>query len=135
MRFLSIYKTVETNAPPSLEHMARMGKLIEESTKAGVLLATEGCLPSALGARVRRSEGKMTVTDGPFAETKEVIGGFAILQANSKEEAIEIAKRFLDVAGEGECEIRQIFTPTDVAPGCVAEQHTHMKEQYAKVSS
>jgi hypothetical protein len=135
MRFLSIYKTVETNTPPSLEHMAQMGKLIEESMKAGVLLATEGCLPSALGARVRRSEGKMTVTDGPFAETKEVIGGFAILQANSKEEAIEMAKRFLDVAGEGECEIRQIFTPTDVAPGCVAEQHAHMKEQYAKVSS
>jgi hypothetical protein len=135
MRFLSIYKTVETNSPPSLEHMARMGKLIEESMKAGVLLATEGCLPSALGARVRRAEGKMTVTDGPFAETKEVIGGFAILQANSREEAIEIAKRFLDVAGEGECEIRQIFTPTDVAPGCVAEQHAHMKDQYAKVSS
>ena len=135
MRFLSIYKTVETNTPPSLEHMAQMGKLIEESMKAGVLLATEGCLPSALGARVRRSEGKMTVTDGPFAETKEVIGGFAILQANSREEAIEIAKRFLDVAGEGECEIRQIFTPTDVAPGCVTEQHSHMKEQYAKASS
>ena len=135
MRFLSIYKTVETNTPPSLEHMAQMAKLIEESMKAGVLLATEGCLPSALGARVRRSEGKMTVTDGPFAETKEVIGGFAILQANSKEEAIEIAKRFLDVAGEGECEIRQIFTPTDAAQGCVAEQHAHMKDQYAKVSS
>ena len=135
MRFLSIYKTVETNTPPSLEHIAQMGKLIEESMKAGVLLATEGCLPTALGARVRRSEGKMTVTDGPFAETKEVIGGFAILQANSKEEAIEIAKRFLDVAGEGECEIRQIFTPTDAAQGCVAEQHAHMKEQYAKVSS
>ena len=115
--------------------MAQMAKLIEESMKSGVLLATEGCLPSALGARVRRSEGKMTVTDGPFAETKEVIGGFAILQANSKEEAIEIAKRFLDVAGEGECEIRQIFTPTDAAPGCVAEQHAHMKDQYAKVSS
>ena len=77
----------------------------------------------------------MTVTDGPFTETKEVIGGFAILQANSKEEAIEIAKRFLDVAGEGECEIRQIFTSADAAAGCVTEQHAHMKEQYAKVSS
>jgi hypothetical protein len=94
MRFLSIYKTVETNTPPSLEHIAQMGKLIEESMKAGVLLATEGCLPSALGARVRRSEGKITVTDGPFAETKEVIGGFAILQANSKEEAIDSPRDF-----------------------------------------
>ena len=63
MRFLSIYKTVETNTPPSLEHMTRMGQLIEESMKAGVLLATEGCLPSASGARVRLSNGKITVTD------------------------------------------------------------------------
>jgi hypothetical protein len=133
MRFLSIYKTVETNAPPSLEHMARMGKLIEESMKAGELVATEGCLPSVLGARVRRSEGKVTVTDGPFAETKEVIGGFAILEANSKEEAIEIARRFLEVAGEGECEIRQICSAPDAAPGDVTERHAHMKEQYAKV--
>ena len=86
-----------------------MGKLVEEGMKAGWLLATEGCLPSALGARVRSSEGKQTVTDGPFTEAKEVVGGFAILQVNSKQEAIELAKNFLQVAGEGECELRQIF--------------------------
>jgi hypothetical protein len=62
-----------------------------------------------LGARVRNSNGKVTVTDGPFAEAKEVVGGFAILRANSKEEAIQLARDFLKVAGEGECELRQIF--------------------------
>jgi hypothetical protein len=109
MRFLSIYKTVERNAPPSQEEMARMGKLVEDGMKAGFLLATEGCLPSALGARVRSSGGKMTVTDGPFTEAKEVVGGFAILEAKSKEEAIQLAKDFLQVAGDGECELRQLF--------------------------
>jgi hypothetical protein len=109
MKFLSIYKTVERNAPPSQEEMAKMGKLVEEGVKAGWLLATEGCLPTALGARVRKSNGKVTVTDGPFTEAKEVVGGFAILRANSKEEAIQLARDFLQVAGEGECELRQIF--------------------------
>jgi hypothetical protein len=109
MRFLSIYKTVERNAPPSQEEMAKMGKLVEEGMKAGWLIATEGCLPSALGARVRSSGGKQTVTDGPFTEAKEVVGGLAILEANSKEEAIKLAKNFLQVAGDGECELRQLF--------------------------
>jgi hypothetical protein len=112
MRFLSIYKTVERNAPPTQEEMATMGKLIEEGMKAGWLLGTEGCLPSALGVRVRRSEGKVTVTDGPFTEAKELVGGFAILKANSKEEAIELAKNFLNIVGQGECELRQLYEPT-----------------------
>ncbi len=85
-----------------------MGKLIGEAMQAGWLIATEGCLPSAAGARVRLSDGKFTVTDGPFAETKEVIGGFAIIQANSKQEAIEHTKCFLQVAGGGETEVRQL---------------------------
>jgi hypothetical protein len=109
MKFLSIYKAVERNAPPSQEEMANMGKLVEEGMKAGWLLATEGCLPTALGARVRNSNGKVTVTDGPFTEAKEVVGGFAILRANSKQEAIQLARDFLQVVGEGECELRQIF--------------------------
>jgi hypothetical protein len=66
-------------------------------------------LPSALGARVRRAGDKITVTDGPFIESREVVGGFALLQANSKEEAIKLTKDFLQVAGEGECEIRQLY--------------------------
>jgi len=109
MRFLSIYKNVERNTPPSPEEMATMGRLVEEGLKAGWLLGTEGCLPSNLGARVRRSGETITVTDGPFTETKEVVGGFAILQANTKAEAIELARQFLRVAGEGECELRQLY--------------------------
>lgn len=109
MKFLSIYKTAERGIPPTQGEMAKMGKLVEEGMKAGWLLGTEGCLPSALGARVRSSNGKLSVTDGPFTESKEVVGGFAILRANSKEEAIQLAKDFLQVAGDGECEIRQIF--------------------------
>jgi len=116
MRFLSIYKAPERNVPPSQEEMAKMGKLIEEGMKAGYLLGTEGCLPSALGVRVRRTEGKLRVTDGPFTESKEVVGGFALLQANSKDEALEYVKQFLQVVGEGECEIRQLFETPASAP-------------------
>ena len=116
MRFLSIYKSAERSTPPTPEEMAAMGKLIEEGMKKGWLLATEGCLPSALGARVRRSNGKLSVIDGPFTESKEVVGGCAILKANSKEEAIELARQFLQVVGEGECELRQIYEQVGNAP-------------------
>ena len=109
MRFLSIYKSVERNIPPTQEEMAAMGKLIEEGMKKGWLLATEGCLPSSLGARVRKSSGKLTVKDGPFTESTEVVGGFAILKADSKEEAIQLAKDFLKHVGDGECELRQLY--------------------------
>jgi len=113
MRFLSIYTAKETNAPPTPEEMATMGQLIEEMMKAGSLIATEGCLPSALGARVRIANDKFTVTDGPFTETKELVAGFALLEAKSKEHAIELAKHFLRVVGEGECELRQIYEGAD----------------------
>src|SRR5690242_2868394 len=108
MRFLSIYKTRERFAPPAPEEMVRMGKLVEDGFKAGWLLATEGCMPTANGARVRREDGKIIVTDGPFAETREVVGGFAILKANSKAEAIQLAKDFLQHVADGECELRQL---------------------------
>ena len=109
MKFLSVYKTVERNVPPSPEEIATMGKLIEEGMKAGWLLAVEGCMPSVTGARVRKSNGKTIVTDGPFAETRELIGGLAILQADSKEHAIELTKYFLGHAADGECELRQLY--------------------------
>jgi hypothetical protein len=109
MRFLSIYKTTERTTPPTAQEMTTMGKLIEEGMKKGWLLATEGCLPSTLGARVRRSDGKISVTDGPFTEAKELVGGFALLKADSKQEAIELARQFLKVAGDGECELRQLY--------------------------
>ena len=117
MKFLSVYKTVESNVPPSREEMDKMGKLIEEGMKAGWLVAVEGCMPSATGARVRKSNGKTTVTDGPFVETKELIGGLAILRANSKEHAIELAKYFLSHAEDGECELRQLHEAN-----CVEQQ-------------
>lgn len=109
MRFLSIYKTAERNTPPTQEEMATMGKLVEEGMQAGWLLSTEGCLPSAVGARVRRSGDELSVTDGPFTEAKELVGGFAILRADSKAEAVELTRKFLRVAGNGECELRQLY--------------------------
>jgi hypothetical protein len=110
MRYLCVYRpgTPEKNEPPTQEEMAAMGKLIDEMAKAGVLLATEGCMPSSKGVRVRIDKGKYTVTDGPFPETKELICGFCLLQVKSKAEAIEWGKRFLAVVGEGESEIRQL---------------------------
>jgi hypothetical protein len=109
MRFLSVYKAAERATPPTPEEMAAMGKLVEEGMKAGWLLATEGCLPTALGARVRRTGDKLTVTDGPFTESTEVIAGFAIFKVNSKQEVIELARQFLQVVGKGECELRQLY--------------------------
>jgi hypothetical protein len=132
MRFLSIYKTAETNTPPSLEHVTRMGALIEEFTRTGALIATEGCLPSATGARVRQSGGNVTVTDGPFTESKEVIGGFALLQANSMEEMIALTRKFLSVAGDGECEIRQLYTAPAAAPGDARTHHERLTEQFTR---
>jgi len=106
---MSLYKPGrESDAPPSEQMIAAVGQLIEEFARAGVLIATDGLQPSSKGARVRIDHGKITVTDGPFAETKELIGGYAILNARSKEEAIELTKRFLSVMGEGECEVRQM---------------------------
>ena len=116
MRFLCLYKPGKPELPPAQDEMARMGKLVQEAMQEGWLLSTEGCLPSAAGARVQLSNGAFTVTDGPFAETKELIGGFAIIQAGSKEEAIERTKYFLGVAGGGETEIRQLHEAPAAAP-------------------
>ena len=117
MRFLSIYKSAETFVPPSPEEMAKMGKLIEEGMKGGWLVSTEGCLPSTNGARVRLSGGKLTVTDGPFTESKEVIGGWAILETDSKAEAVRVATEFMELhrkywpGFDGESEVRPMFDP------------------------
>ena len=110
MRYLCIYKPAKAEgAPPTQEEMDKMGKYIEQSFKEGTLLATEGCLSSSLGARVRKSNGQFKITDGPFTESKEIVGGFAITQAKSKEDAIRITKDFLNIAGDGETEIRQLY--------------------------
>jgi hypothetical protein len=109
MRFLSIYKSPEKNEPPTQQEMETMGKLIEDWQRRGILLGTEGCMPSALGARVRFDDGKYTTVDGPFTEAKEVVGGFALIEASSREEAVEHVKEFLKVVGRGECEIRRLY--------------------------
>src|SRR5437764_6192322 len=110
MRFMTIYKPgQETTTPPTQEHMAAMGKFIEELAKSGVLLTTDGLQHSAKGARVRmNADGSFKVVDGPFTEAKEIIGGYAIVNVKSKAEAIELTKRFLKVAGGGESEIREM---------------------------
>jgi hypothetical protein len=119
MRFMMLIKATqdsEAGVLPSRELVAAMGDFNEEMAKAGVLLAGEGLHPSAKGARVQFSGGKRTVIDGPFAETKELIAGFWLIEVLSKEEAIEWAKRVPDPMGEGkeaEIEIRQVFEASD----------------------
>ncbi len=113
MRYMSIYKTVERGVPPTQQEMAAMGALIEEYMKKGSLIETGGLLPSKTGFRVRRSNGKVTVTDGPFTESKEVVGGYAIMEAKSNEEMLELTKHFLAVAGDGECEVRPMHEVGD----------------------
>jgi hypothetical protein len=89
--------------------MATMGKLIEDGMKAGWLVATEGVNFGTTGVRVQKSAGKITVTDGPFVETKEVIGGYALLKAANKDEVVELTRQFLNVVGQGTCEIYQLY--------------------------
>ena len=114
MRFISIFTHEPSNKGPSKEHMAAMGKLVEEGMKQGWLLATEGVSFGATGIRVHRSSaGQVTVSDGPFAEAKEVIGGYALMKAASKEEIVELTRHFLSVAGQGTCEIYQLFEMPD----------------------
>ena len=133
MRFLALYKPgTDGGAPPTEQEMTDMGQLIEEMAKAGVLVATGGLSPSSRGARVRYEGGKMTVTDGPFAETKELVGGYAILEAKSKEHAIDLTKRFLSVVRAGESEVRELWEApipspspaSDQAPGKQAQKQT-----------
>src|SRR5262245_23564077 len=115
MRFMNMLKGREDAGPPPPALMAAIAKLGEEAMKAGVLVETGGLFPSATGSRVRLSGGRLTVTDGPFAEAKEVIGGYAVYEVKSKREAIEWATRFLRLheehwpGWEGEVELRQVF--------------------------
>ena len=121
MRFLMLYKPadvakMEAGVPPSPEEMARMGKLVEEQMRAGHLLATEGCGPTSKGAKVQLANGKLKVVDGPFTEAKEIIGGLAIMRASSKQEAIQQARDFLEFAGDGEVEVRELYDPQNCMP-------------------
>lgn len=128
MRFMMLYKPGrESDTPPTEQEIAAMGAFIAEMASEGVLLATDGLQPSSKGARVTIENGKFSVTDGPFAEAKELIAGFAIVRAKSKDHAVELAKRFLAVAGEGQSEIRLMHDapafPPDAATEAGVRQH------------
>ncbi len=116
-RYLSLVRVDEQSVPPggpSPEFQQRMGALFEEITKAGIMLDTAGLTPTSEGTRVTWSGGKFSYTDGPFTETKEVVGGYAILQVKDKAEALEWTKRFLQLHDEDwtvTCEVREIVGP------------------------
>jgi hypothetical protein len=115
MRFMSIVTSPQPSAPPSPEMMQAMGKLADREIKAGRLVDTGGLMPLALGARVRITDGQLSVVDGPFVEAKEVIGGYAIFELRNKEEAVAMAKEFMQLhidhmpGWEGTCEVRAFF--------------------------
>ncbi|MGH8970553.1 MAG: YciI family protein [Actinomycetes bacterium] len=121
MRYLTMIKTDESlpAGPPPPELMAAIAELGEQATKDGTLLDQGGLLPSAAGALVRVSGGKVTVIDGPFTEAKELVGGYAMFQVRSKDDAIEAGRRFMEVHAkhwpgfEGVCEVRQVMEPGD----------------------
>jgi hypothetical protein len=135
MRFMVIVKATgesEAGKLPSRKLLEDMGKYNEELVKAGVMLAGEGLQPSSKGARVRFSGSKRTVIDGPFTETKELIAGFWLIQAKSKEEAIEWVKRCPNpMEGESEIEIRQVFEAEDFG----AQLTPELREQEERLRS
>jgi hypothetical protein len=115
-------RSFEAGMPPDAKLETAMGQLIEKMLKSGTLVDMGGLLPVAKGAQVRATGGKLAVTDGPFVESKEVIGGYAILRAKSKEEAVELGREFMQLhlntlgpSYEGQLEIRQMFDPEDFA--------------------
>jgi len=124
MRFITLVKSAESfrAGPPPKALMDAIGKLGEEATKEGVLVDMGGLSPSNTGARIRLAKGKLTLTDGPFAEAKEVIGGYAIFELKSRKEAIERAMKFMELhqrhwkGWEGETEVRQLMGPADFGP-------------------
>ena len=138
MRFMMIVKASqdsEAGKMPSEELLAAMGKYNDELMKAGVLLDLSGLHPSSKGARIKFSGGKRTVIDGPFAETKELIAGYWMIQVKSKEEAMEWAKRVPCPHGEsaeGEIEIRQVFELADFGASEAVDRARELGKQLAK---
>jgi hypothetical protein len=117
MKFLMTYAADPGAPPPTQEKMAAIGAYTERNMKAGVVLMTGGLVRPSRGIQLRCEDGKVSVTDGPFAETKELIDGFALVSAPSREKAIELAKEFMQLAGDGTGEILQVFDPPGAPPG------------------
>ena len=124
MRFMMIVKSSESSGRPPQALMDAIDELGQEANKAGTMVASGGLAPTAVSTRIRVSRGQITKIDGPFTEAKEVIGGYAIFDLKSREEAIEGAQRFMELhkkywpGWEGETEIRQIFGPEEFARAC-----------------
>jgi hypothetical protein len=122
MKFMMLVKHAENSGPPPKELMDAIARLAEEAVKAGTMLGSGGLVPTAQSTRVRVSKGQLTVTDGPFTEAKEVVGGYAQFELKSMEEAIKEAVQFMELhrkhwpGWEGETEIRQMFGPGDFPP-------------------
>jgi hypothetical protein len=139
MRFMILVKadkSTEAGVLPSEQLLAEMGKYNEELVKAGVLLAGEGLQPSSKGARVKFSGAKRTVVDGPFAEAKELIAGFWLIEVKSKAEAIEWVKRAPNPTGEeSEIEIRQVFEAEDFGPALTPELREQEEQLRAQIAA
>jgi hypothetical protein len=139
MRFMILVKadkSTEAGVLPSEQLLAEMGKYNEELVKAGVLLAGEGLQPSSKGARVKFSGAKRTVVDGPFAEAKELIAGFRLIEVKSKAEAIEWVKRAPNPTGEeSEIEIRQVFEAEDFGPALTPELREQEEQLRAQIAA
>lgn len=132
MRIMGLLRAdadTEAGAPPSADLIQRMGVFVEEVTKAGVMLATDGLHPSARGKRVRLADGKVTVIDGPFTESKELISSYAVFQVDSMDEAVMWTTRFLHVLGKGECELRPIFEASDFSPDVFSPEQAAEEEK------
>jgi hypothetical protein len=111
MRFLGYTLANESTLPtepPSPELYERMGRFVEDATKAGVIVATGGIEPTAAGAKITLKDGNFTVVDGPFVEAKEIVGGWALMECRDLSEAVEWSKRFLNILGEGEVRVRPV---------------------------
>jgi hypothetical protein len=127
MRFMMIVKHAEKQGLPPKALMDAISALAEEETRAGRMVGSGGLAPSAQGARVRIANGKVVVTDGPFTETNEVLGGYAQFELKSREDAIQSAVRFMELhrkhwpGWEGETEVRQMFGPDEFGEHCKAQ--------------
>jgi hypothetical protein len=116
MKFLLTYQQTPKAAPPTPEKMAAIGAFTEKSFKAGVLVMTGGLIRPTQGVQIRCEAGKVSITDGPYAEGKEVIDGFALVEVRSKQEALALATEFMQIAGDGTGEVLQVFDQGEGSP-------------------
>jgi hypothetical protein len=124
MRFMMLVKSAENAGPPPKALMDAIAELAQEAVRAGRMILSGGLAPTAMSSRVRICQGKLITTDGPFTEAKEVVGGFAMFEFGSKEEAVESAVTFMELhrqhwpGWDGETEVRQIFGPEEFPARC-----------------